>query len=119
MRPQILDLSSEALEEFRNKFNQAIAVVIRNLIDKKLMKGTVTGRIDITIMETVDKETGEVYWMPKIEPVVNLKVDAKGKLECNTQADMILKKTPCGEPVVASNQISFDELMQLERKGSA
>ena len=119
MRPQILNMDSEVLEEFRNKFNSAIAAVIRNLIDKKLTAGTVTGKIDITIMEQVDKETGEVYWSPEIEPVVNMKVGAKGKLECGKKAGMILKITPCRAPVVASNQISFDEMIELERKGSA
>lgn len=119
MRPQILDLNSEVLEEFRNKFNFALSSLIRNMIEKDLNCGEVGGKVVIEINRTTDKETGEILLMPVIKPDVHLKIKAKGKLECSTVGDMILKKTPCGDPVVASNQISFDEMMELERKEGA
>ena len=118
MKPQILDMDSEALEEFRERFNLAISSLIRNMVKKDLGAGVVAGKIKIEIDRTVDKDTGEVILMPKLTPDVSMKVDAKGKIECSQVTGMILQTTPCGQPVVASNQITMDELIEADRKGA-
>ena len=115
MKPQILDLDSEVLAEFKRSMNYAIKTVIDQLTAKGLTAGEVTGKIKIRVDMHTDKETGEIYYMPEIEPDVNLKIGASGKMDCNKQAGMILRKSPCGTPVVSSNQITITELMEAEK----
>lgn len=118
MKPQILDLESEVLAEFRNRFNFALSSLIKNLIEKDMPAGEVGGKIRIEINRKTDQETGEILLMPVIKPDVHLKVAAKGKIDCGTMEGMILKTTPCGQPVIASNQITIDDLMAADRKGA-
>lgn len=115
MKPQILDMDSEVLAEFKNSMNYAIKTVIDQLTAKGLTAGEVTGKIRIRVGVHTDKETGEIYYMPELEPDVNLKIGSSGKMDCDKQAGMILKKSPCGMPVVSSSQISIDELMDAEK----
>ena len=116
MKPQVLDLSSEVLSEFRNRFDFALSALIRNLVDKDLTAGEVSGKVKIEINKATNEETGEIMMMPVIKPEVHLKVNAKGKIECGQMEGMVMRMSPCGEPVVASNQISMDELMEAERR---
>lgn len=118
MKPQILDLDSEVLAEFRGRFDFAISSLIRNMVDKGLTAGDVTGKIRIEIEQVTDKETGEVTLMPRIMPAVNMKIGAKAKLDCVKMEGMILRTTPCGQAVVSSNQITMDELIEADRKGA-
>lgn len=118
MKPQILDLESEALAEFRERFNFAMSSLIGNMIEKGLKTGEVGGKIRIEINQVTDRETGELVLMPVIKPDVHMKVGAKGKIDCGTVEGVILKRTPCGQPVVASNQITFDELLEMDGKGA-
>ena len=117
MKPQILDLDSEVLEEFRARFNFALSSLIINLIEKELPAGEVGGKINIEI-EKKTTEDGEIVYMPKIRPDVHMKVKAKAKLDCGTMEWMILRTTPCGQAVVASNQITFDDLLEADKKGA-
>ena len=117
MKPQILDLDSEVLEEFRARFNFALSSLIINLIEKELPAGEVGGKINIEI-EKKTTEDGEIVYMPKIRPDVHMKVKAKAKLDCGTMEGMILRTTPCGQAVVASNQITFDDLLEADKKGA-
>lgn len=80
MKPQILDLESEALAEFRERFNFAMSSLIGNMIEKGLKTGEVGGKIRIEINQVTDQETGELVLMPVIKPDVHMKVGAKGKV---------------------------------------
>ena len=115
MKPQVLDMDSEVLAEFKDSLNSAIQIVIDQLTKKSLSSGEVSAKIKIALISRTDSKTGEVLIMPEIEPNVGMKIGAKGKLECQKQAGMILQKSPCGKPVVASNQVSIDELMDVEK----
>lgn len=117
MKPQILDLDSEVLAEFRERFNFALSSLIRNLVEKDLPAGEVGGKIRIEINKSVTDD-GEVVYMTTIRPDVHLKVNAKAKMDCSTMEGMVLRTTPCGQAVVASNQISMDELIEADRRGA-
>lgn len=121
MRPQILNLGSEVLQEFREKFDQCIEILVKNLIEKDLTAGEVGGKIKIEIKKKADKETGEIFLMPKITPDVHMKVGEKGKIECATMEGFFMRTTPGGRTVVASNQITIEDLMDadgVEMKGA-
>lgn len=115
MKPQRLNLESEALEEFRKRLNAGLEIVTSQLIRKKLYKGTVSAKIGITISERADDKTGEIYYEIELEPNVSMKIGASGSLKCGKTA-AIMKQDAEGRPIIASEQIGMDELMEEERE---
>ena len=111
MKPQRLNIESEALEEFRKSMNGALEVVACQLIKRKLKKGTVTAKIGITINERTNQQTGEIYYDMTLEPGVNMKIGASDKLECGKKY-AIMKQDSQGRPLIASEQIGMDEITQ-------
>lgn len=109
MKPQRLNIESEALEEFRQKLNSALEIMTCQLIWRKLKKGTVTAKVSITIGELTDPN-GEIYYEMELEPTVNIKVGASEKLECGRKSTL-MKQDNQGRPMIASAQIGMDELV--------
>lgn len=116
MKPQRLNIESEALEEFRQSLNAALEIVTCQLIRRKLQKGTVSAKVAITIHERADDKTGEVYYQMELEPNVHMKIGASDSLKCGTKA-AIMKQDAEGRPLIASEQISMDELI-AEKEGA-
>ena len=116
MKPQELTITSEVFEDLRNKLNAAINITVNRLLDKGLSNGNVSAKIDILIRESTNKETGEVTIMPEFEPSVSMKIEAKGKMDCQKVGGMILRQGQSGRIYVATNQISMNELMAAEMK---
>ena len=112
MKPAELSIGNEIFADMRIKMDAALNAVISNLIEKKLSSGKVTAGIKIQLFEKTDKETGEVFYEPVFEPVVNVNVGAKRKLECSAPVGLIIKKSKCGRNFIGTNQVSFDELME-------
>ena len=117
MKPQELNLGSEIFNDLREKFDVAINALIRNLIKKDLSEGSMSVRIKTELDRHTNDETGEVELMPRFEPKINIKIGAKGDIDCNTAEGFILKERPDGSHVIGTNQISMDELMD-DRKGA-
>lgn len=121
MKPTELSIGNEIFTDLRIKMDVALNAVISNLIEKKLNEGKVTAKIDIQLFTKTDQETGELLYEPVFEPEVNVNIGAKSKLECTTQAGLIVKKSKCGRNFIGTNQISFDDLMDKadqEEKGA-
>lgn len=114
MKPQELTIESEVFDDLRSKLNAAINVMVRNLLEKGLISGSVSTKIDVEIRKTENRETGEVVYMPEFRPSVNMKIGAKGKVECEPVGGMIMQQGTTGRIYVATNQISMDELMAAE-----
>ena len=117
MKPQELSLTSELLDEFRMHLDAALGMCVRQLIQRDLYKGEVTTKIGIELEKYTDEKTGEIYYNMEIEPDVRLKLSAKGRLECDKKKGIVIAKDKYGVPVVASNQIDIDELLD-EQKGA-
>ena len=117
MKPQELKIECECFDELRERLNAALHSVIDALIEKQLPTGTVAAKIGIAIHHKTDEETGEVLLMPEFKPDVSLKIGGKGKIELGTICGIYLKQTEDGSHLVASNQISIDDLM-AEQKGA-
>ena len=111
MKPQRLNIESEALEEFRQSLNAALEIVTCQLIRKKLTKGTVSAKVGITIEEHADDKTGELYYQMILEPNVSMKIGASDSLKCGKKA-AVMKQDGNGRPIIASKQIEIDEIMQ-------
>ena len=111
MKPQIFKLDAEILEEFRQKMDAALESVLRIMIEKEMVDGCVTGKIDLEMMKKTNQETGEIYYDVELVPNVNMKIGAGGKIECEKK--QVLAKTDRNRRVVvASNQISMDEFIR-------
>ena len=116
MKPQRLNLDSEALEEFRQSLDAALEIVTCQLIRRKLQQGTVSAKIGVTIRERADDKTGEIYYEMVLEPGVNMKIGASEKLKCENKA-AIMKQDVDGRTIIASQQIGMDELV-AEKEGA-
>ncbi len=111
MKPQRLTMDSEALEEFRQSMDAALEIVTCQLIRRKLKAGTVSAKVNIHIRERADDKTGEIYYEMVLEPNVSMKIGASDKLKCGTKA-AIMKQDNDGRPIIASEQIGMDELIE-------
>lgn len=60
MKPQRMDLESEALAEFKSSLNAALEIVTCRMIRKNMNEGTVSAKIKIRIDEHADQKTGEI-----------------------------------------------------------
>ena len=79
MKPHLMNLYSEIFDEFRDRMNLALEVAFRNMIEKNLHEGSVTGKIKIKLREHVD-EDGRMAYIPEIEPGVSVGLKAKADL---------------------------------------
>ena len=110
MKPQSFDLSSEALEEFREKMDAALAMVVRQLKIKDLPEGTVTGKIKIVLDKAADAN-GEIATQMTLEPEVSINLSARGKIECSRKAGLFTQLDENGNPVIGSCQIDIEDLL--------
>ena len=117
MKPQCLNMESDALVSFRNGMNAALSKVLTEMKKRNLMQGTVTGKIDIVMVDVTDNDTGEVQTRIEIDPVVNMKIGSKGKYPCGLVTGLIMAMDEDGNPIVASSQIDIDELL-AEKEGA-
>lgn len=113
MKPQELKLECEVFDEFRINLDAAIRMAIKSMIEKDLGSGSVTAKIDITLKKEASEE-GEIFYTPRFEPDINIRIGAKGNLKCKEKDGMVMKAGEKGL-YIADNQVSMDDLM--DQKG--
>ena len=116
MKPQRLNLDSEAMEEFRTNFDSALQKLCEQIVKKDLTRGVVSAKVAITLTKKADKETGEIYYNMEIEPDVKRKLSADYKIPCGRKDGIIMQMDPYGRPMIADEQISFDDLIPEEKR---
>ena len=109
MRPETLNLDSEALKSFRDLFDVSLRHAVSNMEERGLETGTVTGKIRIHIDRDVNRETGEMVTFISLKPDVNVKLGINAKVECEEVKGLHLGFDGNWDPIVAENQISMDE----------
>ena len=117
MKPQELSLNCEIFDEFRDRLDKAITIIMRNMVSKGIHAGSITGKIKIELSQTTTDD-GEIIYMPKIKPAVNLKLSAKGDIECGVQDGFLMKPDGNDGFVIGTSQVSMDELMEEQREGA-
>jgi acetylornithine deacetylase/succinyl-diaminopimelate desuccinylase-like protein len=115
MKPQKLTMNSEALERFRSNLDAALNMMINQMRAKNLLEGTTTAKLNVLMVPGTDEETGEIFYKMEIEPQIDVKIGAKAKIECPVTAGIFAQFDKDGTVVVASNQISMDELMEEDK----
>ena len=109
MRPETLNLDSEALRSFRDMFDISLRHAVTNMEERGLETGTVTGKIRIYIDRDVNRETGDMLIRIDLKPDVSVKLGINAKAECEEVKGLHLEFDGNGNPIVAENQISMDE----------
>ena len=117
MKPQELNLDSEVFEEFREKFNAALAVMIQQMTEKQLREGTLAVNVAIAMGQAATAD-GEIVSTIVIEPGMKMKIGAKAKVECSKRGGFCVKVDPEGRPIVASSQIDMDEVLGEDQEGA-
>ena len=96
-------------------FDTCLKQMVAKAIETGSMEGSATLKISFDISDETDKETGEVYKMPKIGYKANYSVPMKygtdGKIVENSR--LIEKRD--GGWMLASNQITMDELLKEKK----
>lgn len=112
MRPETLNLGSEALKSFRDLFDISLRHALINMEEKDLQTGTITGKVKILIDRDVNRETGEMVTFISLKPDVNVKLGINAKAECEEVKGLHLAFDGNGDPIVSKNQISMDEYIR-------
>lgn len=112
MKPQRMNLESEALDEFRTALNAALEIVTCQLKRKGMREGVVSAKVKIVLHEMKDDKTGEIYHMMELEPDVKMKIGAGDSIKCGKRGGIVMKQDRDGRPMIASQQISIEELEQ-------
>lgn len=112
MRPETLNLDSEALRSFRDMFDISLRHAVTNMEERGLETGTVTGKIQIHIDRDVNRETREMVILIDLKPDVSVKLGINAKAECEEVKGLHLEFDGNGNPIVAENQISMDEYIR-------
>ena len=112
MKPQRINIDSEVLEEFRAALSGALEIVTCQLVRRKLHEGTVNASVKIGIEERTDANTGEIYYTMELEPKVRMKIGASDDMQIGKRGGIIMKQDYQGRPLIASEQISIDDIEQ-------
>ena len=114
MKPQELTIDGELFEDFRNNFDVAMKLLINRMIKTRISKGTVTSRITINMKELIE-DGGEVVRRPEIDFGISMSMSEKDSMKGNMRRGLILRQGPSYELLVGTDQISMDELMEVEK----
>ena len=110
MKPQELNLNSEALAEFRERMDTAIGILIRTMMEKGMPDGSMTAKIKVKMIRVTSQE-GEIIRRMDLEPKVHVQTSGKGDLDCEKQAGLVVAEDAEGSVMVASNQVEMNELL--------
>ena len=116
MKPQELNLGCELFDEFRLALDNAIRIAIENMMAKGLHSGTVTGKLDITLNQYKDKDSGEMIYTPEIKPDVSMKIGTRAKIDLTKQAGFLAKRSD-DRIVVGTDQVTMDEMIREAAHG--
>ena len=111
MKPQQMDLNCELFDDFRQALDNAIRIVLDRMIEKGLDSGSINGKLDISMRTSVSETTGEVMYLPEIEPKVSMSIGTKAKIDCTKQMGFLAKQSQDGI-VVGTDQVTMDELIK-------
>ena len=115
MKAHELDIDSIVFAEMRAELNRAIAGTVMTMKNKGLREGTVTAKIKIGMMSTVD-EQGEIHTTAIFEPKVTCKIGSSEEQKCGATGGRVTISDD-GQLLIGSEQVTMDELMD-DKKGA-
>lgn len=115
MKQQELNLDSEVFILLRAEMSRAIAETVKEMRLKLMPEGSVTAKIKIGMMNSVD-ENGEIHNTVIFEPKVTAKVGRSTEEKCGAGGGRIEIGND-GQVLIGQAQVSMDEMMD-DRKGA-
>lgn len=110
-----LSLANKIFADTRVKLDMALNTLIKSMVDKDMEVGSASLRIKVE-METKVTDDGEIIYVPKFKPKVNIKVAAKGDMDCFVPKGLVMKRGQTGQYLVCENQISMDEVVDDKKR---
>lgn len=111
-----LDIDSIVFAAMRNTFNREINDTLRDMKAKHLSEGSVSVKIKIGLIETVD-ENGEYHSSAIFEPKVTSKIGRSCEQKVGATGGRI-QIGDDGEILIGSEQVTMDEVMEKASKGA-
>lgn len=108
---ETLNLDSKTLNGFRQMFDISLRHLMINMEDKDMESGTITGKITIKRETAANRETGEIRTFVHMKPSVSVKLGVNGKADCEEIKGMQMAFDRNGDPIIADEQISMDEII--------
>ena len=112
MKQHELDIDSVIFTELRNRLSMTIADTVKQMKVKNLREGTVTAKIKISVLSSID-ENGEVHSSAIFEPKVTEKIGRTEEDKCGTTGGRVTIGDD-GEVLIGSEQVTMDELMEAK-----
>ena len=113
MKTQELTINGEMFDELRNNLDVAMKILINRMIATRIGKGSVNAKISITMKEFID-DSGEIVRMPEFDYSIGMGMSEKDRMKGNVQRGLILQRCSAGRLMIGSQQISMDELTEVE-----
>ena len=111
---ELLSMGNKSFADTRIKLDVMLNLLMNQLIEKDLMSGSVTLKINVD-MKTHVTDEGEIIYMPEIEPKIAMKIGGSGSLDCFVPKGLVMKHGQDGKNIVCENQIHMDEVMKEEK----
>ena len=115
MKIHELDFDSPVFTKLKAMLSMHITNTVKRMDSKNLSEGTVSAKIKISLMQTVD-ENGEIHSTALFEPKVTAKVGDSSEDKCGATGGRIVVQAD-GSVLIGSEQVTMDELMD-DRKGA-
>ncbi|MCR5566180.1 MAG: hypothetical protein K6F61_04960 [Clostridiales bacterium] len=113
MKIHELDFDSPVFTELKAMLSMNIIDTVKRMNNKNLAEGTVSAKIKIGMMQTVD-ENGEIHSTAIFEPKVTAKVGDSSEDKCGATGGRIVVNAD-GSVLIGSEQVTMDELIDDQR----
>jgi len=115
MKIHELSIKSPVFAQLRDMLNLNLVDAVKRMTSKNLSEGSVSAKIKISMMQTVD-ENGEIHCTAVFEPKVTSKIGDSSEDKCDTTGGKITINNE-GQLLIGSEQVSMDELLE-DQKGA-
>ena len=116
MTQQELSIDSMVFFELKYRLNKEINDMLREMKTRHLSEGSVTAKIKIGLIETMD-ENGEYQINAVFEPKVVGKIGRSYEQKIRATSEQI-RIGDDGEILIGSEQVTMDEVMEKASKGA-
>lgn len=115
MKKEILSLSGEALQDPRKKFDEALKIALRRMLETRIQEGTVTLALDVQIEEGY--ENGQTVLYPAFSYKIKTKIGARAEIKGSIMEQMKISEllddeTGEVDTYIAGANISMEDLKQ-------
>ena len=110
MKIHELNIDSPVFAQLRDMLSLSVADAVKKMSTKNLAEGTVSAKIKISMMQSID-ENGEIHRTAVFEPKVTQKIGSSAEDKLGATGGQISFGDD-GQLLIGSEQVTMDELME-------